>query len=117
MTRKTPRLHLHDVLEACRAIERFVAGRTLHVYLSDEVLRAAVERKCTIIGEALNQALRMDPSLAQRISQTDKIIGFRHRLIHGYGEVRDDIVWDTVIHDTPILTAEIEALLHADENR
>lgn len=32
-------------------------------------------------------------------------------LIHGYDQVQDDIVWDTVARDVPSLKAEVEALL------
>ena len=116
MTTKTPRLYLHDVIRSCDAIERFLTGRTLEDYLSDDMLRSAVERQCEIIGEALNQALRIQPSLSERISNAKKIVAFRNRLIHGYGAVKDDIVWDTVVRDTPLLRREVDELLRSDES-
>ena len=56
---------LHDVLEACRAIERFTAGRDFAGYRQDEQLRAAVERKFEIIGEAFSKLAESEPDTAQ----------------------------------------------------
>ena len=57
------------------------------------MLRSAVERQFEIIGEALAQLLRLDPSLRSRKSDAGRIIAFRNRLIHGYASVADDVVW------------------------
>jgi uncharacterized protein with HEPN domain len=40
------------MLDAAEAVVRFVSGHTLATYTSDDLLRAAVERKVEIIGEA-----------------------------------------------------------------
>jgi uncharacterized protein with HEPN domain len=40
------------MLEAARAVLRFVADRDFDDYLADEILQAAIERKIEIIGEA-----------------------------------------------------------------
>lgn len=53
--------YLRDMLDACSRIERFVRGKTLDNYRSDELLRSAVERQIEIIGEAarrLSEPLR-----------------------------------------------------------
>ncbi|MFA4877892.1 MAG: hypothetical protein WC586_10795 [Methanoregula sp.] len=43
-----------------------------------------MERQFEVIGEALNQAIQRDPALGRTITDTSRIIAFRHRLIHGY---------------------------------
>ena len=53
--------HLHDIIQAGKAIQKFVSGRTFETYVSDELLRSAVERKFEIIGEALNRIHRDEP--------------------------------------------------------
>ena len=67
------------------------------------MLRSAVERQFEIIGEALAQVLRLDPSLRSRISDAGRIIAFRNRLIHGYSSVADDVVWGILEANLPSL--------------
>ena len=52
----TLKKRLLDALEACRAIQDFVAGNTFADYERNLMLRSAVERQFEIIGEALNHA-------------------------------------------------------------
>jgi hypothetical protein len=43
------------------------------------MLRMAVERALTIIGEALSQLAKLDPALAGQLSEHQRIIAFRNR--------------------------------------
>jgi len=54
---------LLDALEACRAIRRFSAGTDYQSFVGNELLRAAVERKFEILGEALNALNKLIQSL------------------------------------------------------
>ncbi|MEK6780202.1 MAG: HepT-like ribonuclease domain-containing protein [Bacteroidota bacterium] len=73
------------------------------------MLRQAVERNIEIIGEALNNALKLNPSLP--ISNARKIVDTRNRIIHGYDEVEDVVVWSIVIKHLPLLKNEVGAIL------
>jgi len=75
------------------------------------MLRAAVERKFEVIGEALSQAQRCSPQILGRISNDQQIIAFRNRLIHGYATVRNALVWDIIAAYLPGLHAEVVRLL------
>ena len=97
--------------EACRSLARFVAGKTFADYAADDLLRAAVERKFEIVGEALHGLLKRDPGLSSAITDSKKIIGFRNVLIHGYAIIKNDLVWETVQTKLPILSAEVDRLL------
>ena len=97
--------------EACRRLRTFTAGRSLEDYEADELLRSAVERQFQIAGEALFQLSRVHPSLASRVDGYQRIIGFRHILVHGYDAVRDDIVWGIVQDFLPALQEQVSALL------
>jgi uncharacterized protein with HEPN domain len=44
--------YLWDMLDAALAIEEFVSGKTFDDYLSNRMMRGAVERHLEIIGEA-----------------------------------------------------------------
>jgi len=82
---------LLDVLAACRAIESFVAGLDAGGFAASALVRAAVERKFEIIGEALGHAAREAPALVNAIPEIPRVIGLRNRLIHGYDSVDDQI--------------------------
>ena len=53
--------YLYDMQQASQSLMAFLAGKGLDDYLQDELLRSATERKLMIIGEALNQLLRIEP--------------------------------------------------------
>lgn len=68
MSSKDPRKFLFDIIEAAKDIEVFVAGMTLEDYSADTQVKAAVERKFEIIGEALNRIKRVSPELLSEIT-------------------------------------------------
>jgi uncharacterized protein with HEPN domain len=104
---RDPRAFLWDARDAADAIATFIKGRTLAEYLSDRLLRSAVERQCEIVGEALNRPSRHAPELAALIPALPRAVAFRNLLIHGYATVDDATVWRTVIEDMPLLAADV----------
>jgi len=74
-------------------------------------LRSAVERQFEIIGEALNRLDDVAHDVAEGIRAYQRIISFRNILIHGYDIVEDQIVWDIIMNDVPILHQQIVQLL------
>ena len=103
--------YLWDISNAAASIRDFTGGKDLAVYLQDEMLRAAVERKFGIIGEALSQLLRYFPQYRDRITLVADVIAFRNQIIHGYATIRDDMVWEIVQSYLPKLREEVAALL------
>jgi len=104
---------LLDARAACVAIESFTAGFDGEAYAANALLRSAVERQFEIVGEALWQAARQDPSLDVQIPELHRIVGLRNRLIHGYDSVDDQLVWDLVRHKLPTLSALLTDLLRS----
>ncbi len=111
MLSRESRKYLYDIAEAADYIAQFTAGRTYEEYRNDPMLRSAVERQFEIIGEALNQLLRREPGLKDKISDASLIIAFRNRLIHGYASVSDEVVWGVVEGYLPVLSGEVRSLL------
>jgi uncharacterized protein with HEPN domain len=107
--------YLFDIQQACDLLLQFTQGKSFADYAADPLLRSAVERQFEIVGEALNQLLRLEPTLATRISDTRRIIAFRNRLIHGYDSLADEIVWGVLETNLPVLRREVGTLL--DEHR
>ncbi len=69
----------------------------------------AVERRLSIIGEALNKAIRLNPEL--QISNRNKIIGLRHLLIHDSDKSDNSTIWLITQKHLPVLKGEVELLL------
>lgn len=112
--RPEARKHLWDAREAGAAAREFARDRTLDDYLGNEMLRAAIERKLEIVGEALNRLSRSDAEVAERIPELARIVAFRNLLAHGYGVVDDRLVWDIVESKLPALLGAIRDLLAED---
>lgn len=102
---------LWDVRAAGVRITTFTDGLTGKGYAADELRKSAVERQLEIIGEALNQLRKADPSTAQRIPDISRIVGLRNILAHGYAAVDDSVVWGAVSERIPALLAVVEDLL------
>ncbi len=104
--------HLEDIRQAAGRIRQFTEGKSLQDYSDNALLRAGVERQFEIIGEALNRLARTDSVTASQITNHKRIITFRNILIHGYDVVDDQVVWDVVENNLPVLLREAETLLN-----
>jgi uncharacterized protein with HEPN domain len=99
------------VQSAAAALAGFVDGRSWQDYQQNAMLRSAVERQFEIIGEALAQLGRRDPTVLVKIDDCRRIISFRNILIHGYADVDDALVWDIVQTRLVPLRHQVDALL------
>jgi uncharacterized protein with HEPN domain len=107
------RKYLYDILQACDLLIQFSAAKTFEDYHKDALLRSAVERQFEIVGEALNKAIKLDPSLAGEVDHSSRIIAFRNRLIHAYALIADEVVWDVLKTYLPRLREQVQRLLQA----
>ena len=103
--------YLYDIQKACRLLSQFTSGKTLADYVEDPLLKSGVERQFEVIGEALNQMLRLDRGLADAITDPKRIIAFRNILVHGYAIVSDEVVWGILETNLATLQREVRALL------
>ncbi|PQJ08722.1 antitoxin [Flavipsychrobacter stenotrophus] len=102
---------LYDIIKAIGEIESFFEDipKNFFAYQNDLKTKRAVERNIEIIGDAMNRILQLDGSIA--LSNSRKIVDTRNRIIHGYDNVSDDIIWGIIIKQLPLLKLEIEKLL------
>ena len=103
--------YLSDIAGACEAIGRFLAGVDYAAYHDAELTRSGVERQLILIGEAVNALLRLEPSLADRISHARRIVDFRNQLAHDYAAMNHAVIWTVAVDEVPVLRAECAALL------
>ncbi len=108
--RPDDRVRLTHMLEACRSVSRFVAGRQRSDLDGDEMLRFALMRAIEIIGEA---ASKVTPETRQETPMLPwrEAVGIRNRLVHAYFDVDLDILWKTATTAIPGLAAQLETLL------
>ena len=105
---------LWDARQAAERVVRFTQSKTFDDYLSDELLRSAVERQFEIIGEALNRLSGIDEATAATIAELPRIVGFRNVLIHGYASVDNRIVWGIVESDLVSLRKTLDVLIEQE---
>lgn len=102
---------LRDMLDyAGKAVEA-ISSRSRADLDRDAVLAAALERFVEIIGEAASRVSDERKAAAPDIPWR-QIVGMRNRLIHGYGAVDRDVLWDVVHDDLPDLAAKLQRGLH-----
>jgi uncharacterized protein with HEPN domain len=114
MTPRSPQAFLWDSREAARSVLRFTKGKHFDDYLSDELLRLAIERQLITVGEALRAALELDSSLSSRFPDASKIIALRNRIVHGYFTISNEIVWEVVHKELIGHVTTIDRLLPDD---
>ena len=103
---------LYDMKEAADNVASFLDKAAAAADLSgDKMMRAAIYFQFMIIGEALSQLRAKDGATAERISEYERVIGFRNQVTHGYGQLDDDITWRIIQDKLPILRRELEGLL------
>ncbi len=103
---------LYDILQSIKEIDSYYDNRPriFEEYISDTKTKRAIERNLEIIGEAVNRIYKKDKNF--RLSNVEKIIGTRNRIIHGYDKISDDLIWSIVINHLPKLKDEIAKLLY-----
>ena len=102
---------LFDILNAILEIDSFFEDKPkeFKFYQNDIRTKRAIERNIEIIGEATNRILHKDTTI--ELSNSRKIVDTRNRIIHGYDNVSDEIIWGIVIQYLPVLKSEIEELI------
>lgn len=105
--------YLNDILDTIIEIEEEsdLRGRKFEVLCNDRVFRKFIERNIGIIGEAVNQILRIVPNI--EISSARKIVNTRNLVIHSYDSIDNEIIWAIVIKHLPVLKNDIEKLLES----
>lgn len=102
---KTRLLH---ILEAIDNLFEFTKGITFEEYKSNKILRFAVIKNLEIIGEA---AYLLTKDFREKHPDIDwnAVIGMRHVLVHGYYQIKDEIVWASIQTELQPLKEKIES--------
>ena len=98
------------IVEAIDNIFEFVENKSFQTYQSDKILRFAVIKNLEIVGEA---AYLLTKSFKQDNTEIEwgEMIGMRHILVHGYYQIKDEIVWATIETELKPLKDKVLILL------
>lgn len=102
---------LFDILQSISEIDSYYKDkpRTFESYQNDIKTKRAIERNLEIIGEAVNRIRKSDKAIP--LNNADNIVATRNRIIHGYDNISDDLIWSIVINKLPKLKENVKKLL------
>lgn len=106
---------LFDILKCIEEVESYFESVPLRFdyYRDNALLRSAIHMNISIIGEATNRILKIDPNIL--ISNAKQIVATRNYLIHGYDSLRLEMIWAIVVKDLPVLKQEVISLLDSTQ--
>ena len=116
MSKQRWAIHVRDMLDCCHGILMHTAGLDRELAFGTRIVREATLWNIGILGEA---AKHIPESVreAHREIPWRSIIDARNRIIHGYGDIDEDVAWDIVSRDIPELMPQLRALLAEAEGQ
>ena len=104
----------HMLDTARRAVEK-LKDKTREHFDGDEDLRIVLAHWVQIVGEA---ASRVSPGMAATHPAIPwrRIVGMRHRIVHDYMDIDEDILWEVVMRSLPELIVLLTPLLPDEES-
>ncbi len=105
------RFRIEDMLNALAGIAEDVDGLSYDDFVSDRKTRNSVARELEIIGEA---ARHIPVDIEAFYSQIPWRLmrDMRNVIAHEYFGVDWQIVWETAVHDLPVLRPLLESILN-----
>ncbi len=106
MRPKDDLVYLGQMLDMARKAQEKTQGKDRAAYDKDENLRLALTHLVQIIGEA---ARHVSPEFQKSHPEIPwaEVIGMRHKVVHDYLDVDEDIVWEVVTEDLPPLVTTL----------
>jgi uncharacterized protein with HEPN domain len=104
---------IDDILNAIDVIESFSVS-SIDEFLADEKTQDAIMYNLIIMGEAAN---RLPEDFREQNPQIpwSSIIGTRNVIVHGYDQVKLQIVWDIVKKNLGSLKTDLLSLLVSND--
>jgi len=106
MSRKDDSVYFGHMLDACRKISGRTASLSRAEYDGDEFLRLALVHLVQVIGEAARRVSEAGRAANPGIPWRE-ITGMRHKIVHDYMDVSQDVLWEVVSKDIPPLEEQL----------
>jgi len=101
---------LIHIIEAIDNIFEFTKGKSFNDYKTNRVLHFAIVKNLEIIGEAC-YLLTFEFKEQHKEIEWQDIIKMRHVLVHGYYEIKEEIIWATIENDLKPLKEKVGAIV------
>ena len=110
-------VYVRDMLNCCARIDDYTVGLDRDAVVGTRVVYDAVLWNLAVLGEAANNVPETVRQAHTEIPWAD-IAGTRNRIVHGYGSIREQIVWEIISVDIPDLVPQLRRLLaeHDEED-
>jgi uncharacterized protein with HEPN domain len=102
-------IYIGHMLDMTRRAGKALQGKSRADYDSDDILRLGLTHLVQVIGEAARKVSlefrQAHPEIPWR-----QIIGMRHRIVHDYMRVDEDVLWEVVSKDLTALLPLLEQI-------
>jgi len=105
---------LSDIVRSIDEIHEFSNGLTVEdfkLYLSNKMMRRAIERDLIIIGEAMHDIVKVDHTRVMRIKNSRRVIELRNDVVHSYDDLANEKIWNFIWTELPYLRKEVSHIL------
>ena len=107
--READAVYVGHMLDLSRKVATKIASACREEFDADENLRLALAHLLQTIGEAARRVSREFRDGHPEIPWSG-IVGMRHKVVHDYMDVDEDVVWKTALEEIPRLVAALEKL-------
>lgn len=108
---KTPKYYIEKIIKDIEFCINHLKDSTIEEFNEDEVLSSAISFKFVQISE---NAKKLPESICSMYPDIPwfKISGLRNRIVHDYGSIQLDIIYNTVKKDLPNLVCSLNKIIN-----
>jgi uncharacterized protein with HEPN domain len=111
------RFYIADMIGFAEKVVAYTDGMDQERFVASGINYDATVHNLIMIGEAATHIPDHVRTFANDI-EWRQVIATRNRLIHGYLGINDNVVWDIIQNEIPVLIEQLHALKKAaDENQ
>ena len=103
-------VYLGHMLDSARDALSLLEGKGREDFEADRALKIAITHLLQVIGEAAGRVSKdfrdSRPEIPWR-----QVVGMRHKVVHEYFAVDENVIWQTAVEDLPALIVLLDTIL------